>query len=89
MKSIEQIKDEYAKEISYMDWFTMTMRQMRITNNQVNEVARRYAQQYKDLNDEMLEMLERVKKWWHSEDIMNDHLPIEEIEQLIAKAKEL
>lgn len=43
----------------------------------------------RERNEELVEMLERVKQWWDSEDIINDHLPIEEIQQLITKAKEV
>lgn len=32
---------------------------------------------------EMLDVLKKVKEWWDSDDIMNDHLPIEEVEKLI------
>ena len=37
-KTIEEIKNEYANEISPHGWFVMTMRQARITDEQVNEV---------------------------------------------------
>lgn len=37
-KTIEEIKNEYANEISPHRWFVMTMRKARITDEQVNEV---------------------------------------------------
>lgn len=38
---------------------------------------------------EMLQMLKRVKDWYDSDDIINDHLPIEEIKQLIKESTEI
>lgn len=57
--TLEEIKDEYANEISPHGWFVMTMRQARITDAQVNEVAKRYAQsQTQELQEQNAELAE-------------------------------
>lgn len=35
--------------------------------------------------NEMVQVLKEIKEWWDSDDIMNDHLPIEKVTELITK----
>lgn len=65
-KSIEEIKEEYAKEISGLSWEVMIMRQGKTTNGNLREVAQRHAQQYVDANKELSYWKESMMKV-HSE----------------------
>lgn len=85
-KTIEEIKNEYANEISPHGWFVMTMRQARITDEQVNEVAKRYAKaQTQELIEQNTELARMLLKCQVLCETLKVNVVAKEIEELLTK----
>lgn len=92
IKSIEQIKDEVAQADNFHNWQILfescTMYDYARLEKAINEVAERYAQQFKDLNAEILKEIIDIKNRMEVGIIGYDEVELI-LDELITKAKEV
>lgn len=80
MKTIEEIKEEYAREKGYKDWIALLGEQnydFSIISDAFNEIAPRYAEAEKQpLIDDIRELRKVVEALLHKEECLSDTLYI-------------
>lgn len=78
MKSIEEIKEGYAKEKGFESWHSFINQDIP-TEEDIDEIARRHSQQYIDANKELSAKLEKQEKHLDILHKMLDHIQNHEV----------